>query len=40
MVEQDSMITRVGFVMTTLVVEFHLNWLVETDAEDENGLLG
>lgn len=28
------MIRRVGFVITTLVVEFHLKWLVERDDSD------
>jgi hypothetical protein len=35
MVEHDSIITRVGFVIITLVGEFHFGFL---DAE-ENGLL-
>ena len=39
MLEQDSMATRVGFVMTTLVGGFHLDLSVESDA-DENVLRG
>ena len=35
MVVHDSMISRVGLVMITLVVEFHLTLLVEIE---ENGL--
>lgn len=34
MLEHDSITIRVGFVITTLVGEFHFSLLVQTDLDD------